>query len=385
MKVYNSATLSEERKANAAKIMTALAFRGDKFANLRGNSSLATRFVIKNEMDELQALRHKITNAAQAPAASDIEAFFGKFYIELARRVAESMDLTTLIAREQTDLDFSEVVTIRELLPFRGFMGVVQGTNDPVPLIEQNTGVTDTLTLYIKALGWKDSLKNLLYNKFFTMERVIQAAADAYMDERNKDVIGSPIIGATFAASQQVGADGTSGQTLDEHTYNTILAAVKKLRGLKDIFTAQKIVAPAINILCNSADTWQIENVIRGQLNGNGSSARASNRPALPINAVVEYDHGINHLQTVGKVTGSFPGVTAGKCYLYVPDVMLVAKKRPLTMESGVGSVLELSTEERAWYGVQGVYTKQFMGSSHAEATVGAGYGYIVEVTLPTT
>lgn len=385
MKVYNSATLSEERKANAGKIMTALAFKGDRFANLHGGANLATRFVVKNELDELQALRNRITNSAQAPSAADIEAFFGKFYIELARRVAESVDLTTMIAREQTDLDFPEVVTLKELLPYRGFMGMVQGTNDPVPLIEQNTGVTDTVTLYIKALGWKDSLKNLLYNKFFTMDRVIQAAADAYMDERNKEVIGTPIIGATFVASQKVDADATSGQTLDEHTYNTILAAVKKLRGLKDIFTGQKIVAPSINILHNSADGWQIENVIRGQLNGNGSSARASNRPALPINALIEYDQGINHLQVVGKVTGSYPGVTAGKCYVYVPDIMLVAKKRPLTMESGIGSVLELSTEERAWYGVQGVYTKQFLGSSFAGTTVGAGYGYIIEVTLPTS
>lgn len=385
MKVYNSATLAEERKANAGKIMTALAFKGDKFANLKGGSSLATRFQVKNELDEMEVLRRRIVNSAQAPAAADIEAFFGKFYVELARRVAEAADLTTLIAAEQTNLDFSEVITLRELLPFRGFMGVIQGSNDPVPLIEQNSGVTDTLTLYIKALGWKDSLKNLLYNKFFTMEKVIQAAADAYMDERNKEVIGTPIIGATFAASQKMDADATASQTLDEHTYNTFVGAVKKLRALKDIFTTQKIVIPAINVLHNSADAWQIENVIRGQLNGNGSGVRSSNRPALPINAMVEFDQGVNHLQTVGKVTGSYPGVTAGKCYLYVPGIMLVAKKRPLTMESGIGSVLELSTEERAWYAVQGVYTKQFLGSSFASTTVGAGYGYVVEVSLPTT
>jgi len=81
----------------------------------------------------------------------------------------------------------------------------------------------------------------------------------------------------------------------------------------------------------------------------------------------------------------SFPGVTAGKAYLFVPrEYFWVLNKRPLTMETSRGSALQLSTEERAWYRVQSEFSKIFFGSSYPGTSLGAGYGAIVEVTLPT-
>ncbi len=387
MKVFNSAALAEARKEGANAIKTALAFRGDRFANLKGKGSeLAVRFVQENQTEELEHLRHRIVNSAQAPAQADIEAFFGRFFIDVTRRAAEAADLTSLIAREVTNMDFPELIYLRDLLKFRGFMGTVSGSNDAVPLIEQNTGESDTVSLAIKAIGWKDSLKNMLFNQFFTMDKVVQAAVDADVDERNAAIIGA-IVGATYVATQKQAADATSGATLDEKTYKTFAAAIKILRGLKDIQTGRKVAVPSISVLCNSSDTWQIERVIRGELGNNGGGARGNIVSALPIGSVVEYDQGINDGFTVGKVTGSYPGVTAGKCYLYVPGVAIVANKRPLTMETGMGSVLELSTEERAWYRVQGTYLKALLGSSNPVTPAGgaAGYGAIVEVTLPTS
>jgi len=294
----------------------------------------------------------------------------------------ESPDLTSLIADEQTNFEFGEIVTVRDVSKYRGLMGTIAGTGDSVPLIEQNTGNTDTITMAAKAVGWKDSFKNMLYNKFFTMDKVVQAAVDADVDARNAATVGL-IVGSTFVASQTQAAV-TTATNLDEKTYETILAAIKLLRGLKDIQTKQKIAVPSIKILCNSADSWQIQNVIMGQLNGNGSTARSANRPALPIAELIEYDYGINDGFTIGKEVASFPGVTAGTIYLFVPNSLMVATKRPLTMETGRGSVLELSTEERAWYRVQGVYSKAFLGSSYPGTAIGAGYGNIVKVTLPT-
>jgi len=384
LKVYNSELIAEERKEPALKINTALAFRGNRFANLRGGSDLAQRFEIESNVEELERLRYKIANAASAPAQSDVEAFFGRFFLDVTRAAAKGGDLTALFAKEETNLDFPELVYLRNLLPFRGAMGQIAGENDAVPLIEQNTGETDSVSMVIKAVGWKDSLKNMVFNRFFDLQKVIEAARDADVDDRNAAIIGA-IVGATFAASQQTAADSTSGATLDEKTYKTIQAAIKKLRGLKDIQTGRKIAVPSINVLCNSVDTWQIERVIRGQLGDNGGGARGNIVAALPINAIVEYDHGINDGFTVGKKTLSFPGVTAGKCYLYVPGYAIVANKRPLTMETGTGSVLELSTEERAWYRIYGTYLKALLGSSYAGTTIGAGYGAIVEVTLPTS
>jgi hypothetical protein len=401
MKVYNSDTILAERALNAGKIRTVTAFRGNRFANLEDMSgSLVHRFEFDDKAlavvnaDEMARLRYRIVNArkqgetvqnsADAPSTAALEAFFGRFFLDVTRRTEEAPDLTNLIAEEMTNLNFPKLVYLRDILRYRGEMGTVSGQNDAVPMIQQHEGNTNTLALEIKAVGWKDNLENMLYNMFFSMDKVVQAAVDADVDARNAAIIGA-IVAATFVASQKQGAITTADQTLDQHTYDTLLAGVKLLRGLKDPQTLRKIAVSRISLLCNSADTWQIENVIRGQLNANGGGATGMNKPSLPISNIVEYDRGINDGIVLGKKTLAFPGVTAGKCYLFVPGVAKVANKRPLTMESGRGSVLELSTEERAWYRVQGTYLYDFLGSSYAGFSLGASYGAIVEVTLPTT
>lgn len=396
LKVINSATMRDEAVSGYEKNKNGImvpCFRGGREANLNGGKDLAVMLNVKPEVanGNLNELAYrakssiedqKAKNFADAPADSAITDFFGKYFIDLQRQTKESGDLTSLIANEATDLDMPKTPSVRDYEPFRGQMKTVSGENDAVPLIQQNTGNLDTFTLDIKAVGWKDSVANLLYNRWFSMDKVVKAAADAYVDAKNAATCGV-IVGATYAATQKQAAIATSGLTLDEKTYETFLAAIKVLRGLKDIYRNRKIAVPTISVLCNSANTWQIENVIRGQLNGDGSSARLNNRPALEIGQIIEYDQGINDGFTIGKEVCAFPGVTAGKCYIFVPGVMMIGNKRPLTMEAGMGSPLELSTEERAWYAVFGGYYKQFLGSSLAGATCGAGFGYIVEVTLP--
>lgn len=385
LKVYNSDKIAEERKAIADKTKSAMVFKGDRFANAKDKGTeVGTRLVLAENTAEMDELIFRVKNAAEAPSAADLEALVGRFYIDVTRKVIEAPDLTSLIADEIIDMDLPEIVYLKDILKYRGFMGVIQGTNDAVPLIEQQTANLDTMNMVILGIGWKDNLKNLLFNNFFQMDKVVQAAVDAYTDERNKATVGA-IVGATFVATQQVAADGTSGQTLDQHTYNTFVAAIKKLKGLKDITTARKIGTPKLSVLYNSADDFQIERVIRGQLQDNGGGATGNVAPALPIANLIEYDQGINHGVVVGKTTGVFPGVTAGKCYLFVPGVMVIGTKRTLTREDGDGDVLSLSTKESAWYAVQGSYLKAFLGSSYAGATCGAGYGHIVEITLPTT
>ena len=237
----------------------------------------------------------------------------------------------------------------------------------------------------IMALGWKDSIKNMLYNTLHNMQKVLEAVVDAHTDMRNSKTVGV-IVGATYVATQKQAADTTASTTFDEKMYATVRKAIKKLKGLKDIQTDRPISVPSMMLLCNSANTWDIERVVNGQLDQNGAAgARGNNRQSLPIASIVEYDRGITDGFIWGKETLSFPGVTAGKCYLFVPkEYLWVGNKRPLTMETGRGETLQLSTEERAWYGVQGEYTKVFLGSSFPGTSVGAGYGAIIEITLPT-
>ena len=153
---------------------------------------------------------------------------------------------------------------------------------------------------------------------------------------------------------------------------------------VKDVQTKEKIAVPSITLLCNSADRWDIERTINGQLGSGNGTIGSLNMQSLPIDTIIEYDHGITHGKKWGKKVLSFPGVQQGKAYLFVPgEAFFVAVKRPLTMETGRGSVLQLSTEEKAWYAVQAEHYKDFLGSSYPGTNVGAGFGYIVEVTLP--
>jgi hypothetical protein len=169
--------------------------------------------------------------------------------------------------------------------------------------------------------------------------------------------------------------------------YNTHRKAIKKLRGLKDPLTDRPIAVPSIAILCNSQNTWDIERVIRGQLMSGGGNGLIStnNMTGLPIAQIIEYDQGITNGFSWGKKELSYPGVTAGKCYVFVPRTYgWVLNKRPLTLETGPGNVLQFSKEERAWYNVQTEFDRLLLGSSYAGTSLGAGYGAIIEVTLPT-
>lgn len=337
------------------------------------------------EIKDLQAKARTemATNAAQAPSATTLEALLQKVIIDITRRRQESGDLTSLVATEITDFDFPEVITLRELYDYVGEMQEVSGSNDSVPLIEQALGVTDTVSMKILAIGWKDSLKNLLFNKLRDIEKANRAAVNAYTDKRNAATIGT-IVGATYHATQKQAADATVGATYDVLMYNTMRKAIKKLRGLKDPQTKGLIAVPSLTLLCNSADRWDIERVINGQLGSGNGTITGQNMASLPIDTIIEYDHGILDGKTWGKKKLSYPGVTQGKAYLFVPrEAFWVAVKRPLTMETGRGSVLQLSTEEKAWYGVQGEHYKQFLGSSYPGAGT-TGEGFIIEITLPT-
>lgn len=388
LKVFNSETVKESALEHVAKNEKQKEFvpyfLGSAESNYNGGKDNVRMIEVSPETKNMSYydLMNRLKNSAENPSSADIQAFYGKTYYDLQRYNAEAGDLSSLIANEITDFNMEKTPSVRDYEPFRGVMADYAGTNDPVGLIQQNTGNLDTFTVGIKALGWKDCLLNKLYNRWFEMDKVIKAASDAYTDAKNAAGAGV-IVGTTYAASQKQAAATTSGSTKDELTYETLVNGIKTLRGLKDIYTKRNIAVPSISVLCNSADTWQISNVIRGQLLENGGGARGNVSPGLPIRNLIEYDRGINDGFTIQGNVASFPGVTAGKCYLFVPGVMMIGNKRPLTAEAGTGSVLELSTEERAWYAVFGGYYKQFLGTSFVGSTCGAGYGYIVEVTLP--
>jgi len=397
--VINARTLAErlakEKVANTVRI-----YRGDARHNLEAKEyeSFGNDIIVKAAnaryagtdgearlWNEIHLLKQRIENAAQAPSQTDLEALIGKMFIDITRRYQEKGDLTGIIAQELNDPNFPKSVNLQDFYKYVGKFGVIQGNGDAVPLVQQLLGETASVTMAIRGIGWATTLANLLYNSTFTQQKVNDAVAEAYVDMRNARVIGQ-IVAATYVATQKVSFVADSNETYDENLYNAFRWGIKKLRKLKDNITTRPISTTAgIVCLCNSQDTWDIMRVINGALAA-GGGARGYNRQALPINQVVEYDQGATDGFTFGKETLSFPGVTQGYAYLLVPNYAYVLNKRGLTLETGMGSALSLSQEERAWYSVQTEFLRDLLGSSYSSPPSGheAGYGAIVEIVLPT-
>jgi len=328
----------------------------------------------------------KIHNAANPPSSAELTALVGAMFIDITRRYQEKGDFTGLIATERTDPNFPKSVTLQDFYKYIGTFMPIQGTGDAVPLVQQLLGETTSVLMAIRALGWSTNLANMLYNSVHEITKVNDAVAEAYTDMRNSLVIGA-IVATAFVASQRVAFVANANQTYDENLYNAFRWGIKKLKRLRDNLTNRPIsTAPGILCLCNSQDSWDIMRVINGALGGAGGAARGFNRAALPINQLIEYDQGATDGFTYGKKTLSFPGVTQGKAYLLVPGYAYVLNKRGLTLETGVGSVLQLSQEDRAWYCVQTEFLRDLLGSSYSAPPAGheAGYGAIVEINLPT-
>jgi hypothetical protein len=407
VKVINKQTLIAERVQNKETHPVNI-FAGTKEQNLSGSKPQLLKFPVENTAretalvsakgqwlnsdgyaklwQEIGERQHRIVNAAQPPAASELADLISKVFIDITKRQQATGDFTSRVATELTNLEFPELIPLRDIYPYRAKFQTISGANDSVPLVEQALGGTDSVTLTIKAAGWKTSLKNLVYNSLHDLQKVNEAIVMGDEDERNAATLGV-IVGATYVASQQQAADATAGASFDYKMYETLRKGLKKLRGLKDYRTSREIAVPSISVLCNSANTWDIERVIRGQLTvgGTNGTITSQNLQALPIGEIIEYDQGNNNGFPLGKETLSYPGVTAGKCYLFVPrEYFWVANKRPLTMEVGMGSVLQLSQEERAWYRIQGEFTKLFLGSSFPATSLGASFGAVIECTLPT-
>ncbi len=330
----------------------------------------------------------RLANAAQAPAQAEINEFVSKIFLDITRRRMTEVDLTGEIATEITNPDFQQEVFLNRLLPYVGEFQEIQATGDGVPLIDTATGAGDFLSLKIYGLGWKTSLFNLLFNPLHEMQKVTEAVANADVDLRNSKTVGA-ILGATYVAAQKQAADTTTGASYDTKLYTTLVNAIEKIKTLQTV-GGKAIKSSKLALLINSNDRWALERVSLGQLqSGSGTGIVASVVHKLPIDSLIEYDEGITHGQVRGKTTLDFPGVESGKAYLFVPkEAFWVANKRGLTMETGIGSVLELAVEERAWYRVQGEYIKHFLGSSaEGAAAVTAknpAQGYVIEVTLPT-
>lgn len=324
--------------------------------------------------------RKKASNAAMLP--DDLYTLTDLMRLDLTRRRMQEDDYTSFVMNEQSNPAFTKTVTLDEFLEYGAIFKAITGNNDAVNLLEQKSGATGSVTMDMFAVGDKTSIQNLLYNTIYDIEKVMRAVTRGYVGLRNnRNVLGLMVAKTTatgWDSAQQQAADTTSGATKEELLYNTLMSAYSKLLGLIDPQTQQTISVPEVYLAIPYSKQIWFPRAINGQLNV-GGKGKPSNFEALTwITALIPYRGDTIY---AGNESVSYAGVATTKAYMFVPRVAYTLVKRPLTMEMGTGSVLNLSTEERAWYGIQSEYTTEFFGGSGGGTS---GEGFCIEVTLPT-
>lgn len=332
----------------------------------------------------IEDLHRKAKNASMLP--DDWQTLTDLLRIDITRRRMQEADYTNLVMNEQVNPAFGKAIRLDEFLDPGAVFKTIYGNNDTVHLLEHKTGATETVSMDLFAVGDKTSLQDVIFNPMYDIEKVMRAVTRGYVGLRNnRNVLGLMVAKTTangWDGGQKQSADATSGATKEELLYNTLVSAYKKLLLLKDPQTKQEIdTMNGVYLAIQKGTEFSFQRAINGQLNV-GGKGKPSNFEALNfISALIPYRGDTIY---AGKETVTYPGVASGKAYMFVPRVAYTMTKRTLTMEQGRGSVLDLSREERVWYGIQTEYTKEFFGYSYTGNPGASGEGYCIEISLPT-
>lgn len=397
MRVVNAATIAEEKVKNGevriAKVYAGTAEQNRKEETVRvygeerykvGSSKWKNSAGYHDLWRDIYASQQKVMNSATPPTPTELAAYFAKLFIDVQRQMDDLLDITPMVANVVKADNAQEISYIRDWLPFVGKEKIISGTNDKVPLMDMKTATTEQIVQYVRAFGWKASVKTMAFAPMNVLQKVTEAAARIATDYKNAQIM-DPINAVTFGTKHTIAADGT-GTTFDLKVYNTIRKARKKLGALIHPMYTNRLVSTmagfnAPGILCHPNNLWDLQRVLTGFTAGGFVQDVAP----LPIGDVIPYACGLQHGDVWGEETLSLPGVTENKAYMFIPGQAMIVDKRDVTLEVGAGSVLELSTEERSWHRISGTNTSYMIGGADtSNGAAGTGKGTILEINLPT-
>jgi hypothetical protein len=158
------------------------------------------------------------------------------------------------------------------------------------------------ITAYATGFQWTEDMVE--FDQTWNIELQNQAFGRAYNALLNHLHL-SPIIGGTYAGGNATAAN-TAGATAQEDVHLT----------LQDAYTATVVATPRRTgtvLLASEADRFKIETALLTPVN----DAQGNPLPNVPINTIIYYD---GESLTVGSDTYSYPGVTAGTCFLVFPQ-----------------------------------------------------------------
>jgi len=379
IKIYNGTasdnlTTTDSAVANEELIKVTT----EKWLNSAGREQILVER--KALTDRMKLENEKAENNSVGFSKADIAALATNLTIDLVRSAEENPDYAAVLMNEVVDENMTEEVNLLNHMPYIGKEEEMKGTGDTVPLMEP--ALPDKVVVDLKILGFGDKtqLRQLIFNPFHKTERIIESASRIIADHKNKDLFGD-IFGIAYDAEHSQNAD-TAGATYDLRMYNTLRAAIRKAGRLinKPLGRENAKYSHEIYLLVNPLDLIDIQPIVNGALQAVGGIQQLAS--SLPIDGIISYGCGLNHGFKYGKEILSYPGVPAGKAYVYVKVNTFGAYrliKRSETMDIGAGDVLALTSEHRAWHRIRGIYTDWVKPKTEG----GKAYGAVIEVTLP--
>jgi hypothetical protein len=348
--------------------------------NAHWRDTAARDELLKRRENLRERARALLQNAATGYDAATIQELAGIYAVDLARHADEYADYTPVIYIERFDENAPEIVSLRDYLPYTGKEEDIMGSSDTVPLMQHKLPENYAVTLNIRGFGDKTTLRELIFNPFHKTENIIESAARILADEKNADSI-SPIVGATYNAAHSQPGD-TSGATYDLRLYNTLKKALYKALGLynKPTGLQNSRLRYEAYLLINPIDLINVQPVVNGALSAAGGIQQIT--AAIPFDGVIPYGGGLNDGQPYGSATLHYPGASQGEAYVIIKVDTFGGyriTKQAETMEMGNENVLGLTTENRAWRRIRGVYSDWVLPQTED----GKQYGAVVKVTLP--
>lgn len=213
----------------------------------------------------------------------------------------------------------------------------VEGGEVTFGTVAPNAEGTVPIVNYSTGLEWTKEMT--LYDETWTVEERSRGTGEAYNALLNHLHLG-PILTYTYTGPNQTPADST-GATQLEKDYNTFDAALQ---------TAAVAKRPGTVLLASSTNKRRIQRALAGWNDSVGNPQEALSE----ITTIIYYD---GWTVTVGPKTYSYPGVTAGKCYLIQPQRRFrELVKVDLDSESGNPDVSRGIEEQTVWHTYRGVY-----------------------------
>jgi hypothetical protein len=329
--------------------------------------------------------------ASGAQYPSDLLDLIYATQLDITRRVMQEADYTDFVTQVITNPAFSKSVNLMELQRYTGVFKENGLNGESVPLIQQKTGAKDAVTMQGYALGWTQTLENMIYNTLYSTDKVNDAFVRAFVAKRNQLGIGliletSPGVARTYPPEMHIEPD-LSGETPDDRLYATLNKGIRALMKQYDFQTKKRIKAPRMVLMLGSAvAAYDVERVINGQLDN--SKGQTANRTKLSkITDIIVYE---GETFDYNDERIEIPGVPDGIAYLFVPGSAdapwWTLVKAGLSQIVSSGDALTLSQEQRAQWFAQTSYSDEFFGSAAGNTIIDAAtdhtYGYIVEIEL---